>query len=304
MDLWNPLFIPFIVGLLSAVHCFSMCGGVAGALSLSVPLQARRHRPLFVLYLFLHNGGRLFSYGVAGALAGQFGSSVLALLPVGKGLATLQIIATVVLVATGLHLAGWFPQLSAMERLGSPLWRRLDAWGRRLIQSQTPLKALLFGMVWGGFPCSMVYSMLLWSASTADPWTGASAMLLFAAGTWPVALAAGLLTGQMVRLRRVPWMRRVAGVIILAMGLLGPLGLSGVWEPFSHTPVQQVQAKSGSQKSGIQFFPEPEYAPLAFSVPTSANAVCGSRSSTERPSWFDSLSDTDVAVGFDGKERP
>ena len=41
----------------------------------------------------------------------------------------LQWLAALVLVGIGLYIAGWFPRLPEVERLGAPLWRRLEPWG-------------------------------------------------------------------------------------------------------------------------------------------------------------------------------
>ena len=66
----GPLAL-FFVGLLGGVHCFGMCGGIVGALSLG-------SAPRWTLHL-AYNAGRIASYVAAGALAGAFGQAGLAL---------------------------------------------------------------------------------------------------------------------------------------------------------------------------------------------------------------------------------
>ena len=51
----------FLVGLTGGVHCFGMCGGIVGALTLGLP-PAREHPLLARLpYLLAYNGGRIAS---------------------------------------------------------------------------------------------------------------------------------------------------------------------------------------------------------------------------------------------------
>ena len=76
------LISAFLVGLLGGGHCVGMCGGIVGAVSLSLPGA----RPQFAYHL-AYNAGRVASYTVAGALAGLAGASSLFLdgvLPVQK----------------------------------------------------------------------------------------------------------------------------------------------------------------------------------------------------------------------------
>ena len=64
------LLSAFLVGLLGAVHCAGMCGGVVTALSFSTaPVSPQRMRG----YLLAYNLGRISSYALAGALAGGVG---------------------------------------------------------------------------------------------------------------------------------------------------------------------------------------------------------------------------------------
>ena len=53
------------------------------------------------------------------------------------------------MVLIGLHLAGWLPRLAQVERIGVPLWNRLEPFGRRLMPVNTPSRALAYGLIWG-----------------------------------------------------------------------------------------------------------------------------------------------------------
>ena len=126
LDTTLTLPIAFTLGLLSATHCLGMCGGIIGALSLSAPASLRRHRWRQTGYVLLYNLGRTLSYALAGALVGSLGGSLLAGLAGPQAHWILQILGALMLLALGLYLAGWLPQLAHVERLGVPLWRRIE----------------------------------------------------------------------------------------------------------------------------------------------------------------------------------
>jgi sulfite exporter TauE/SafE len=77
----------------------------------------------------------------------------------------------------------------------------------------------LFGLIWGWLPCGLVYSALLWSASTGSAANGAVFMLMFGAGTLPAVMTAGIVTGWLIRLTRLPHLRTIVGLSIIALAL-------------------------------------------------------------------------------------
>ena len=69
----TSLITAFLVGLLGGVHCVGMCGGIVGALTMTLPAP-HRQAPLRLLpFMLAYNTGRLVSYGLAGALVGGVG---------------------------------------------------------------------------------------------------------------------------------------------------------------------------------------------------------------------------------------
>lgn len=218
MDLSYPLAL--IIGLFSAVHCIGMCGGIMGALSYGLPAELRADTPKYLLFLVSYNLGRILSYALAGALVGAVGGQLLDLLGEGQGHRWLQWFAALIMVLIGLHIAGWLPRLASLERLGVPLWRRLEPLGRSLMPVKTLPKALIYGAVWGWLPCGLVYTMLISTAAKSDPASGALYMAAFGIGTLPSVMAAGLLAGRLYQLTRKPYLKETVGVIIIVFGLL------------------------------------------------------------------------------------
>ena len=213
------LVAAFLIGLASALHCVGMCGGIIGALSFSLPEPVRTQRPLLLGYLLAYNGGRVASYTLAGSLVGALGSGLFDNLSPTFGHQVLRLLAAVLLVGIGLYLAGWFPRFAQLERIGVPLWKRLEPLGQKLLPVRSPLQAFGFGLVWGWLPCGLVYSTLLWSASSGSGTRGALTMLMFGLGTLPAVLATGLLAGWITRIRQLPAARAAIGISLIAFGL-------------------------------------------------------------------------------------
>ena len=117
----TDLLLAFSVGLLSALHCVGMCGGIVGALSFSLPESVRRTRGRLLLFLLAYNLGRTLSYAVAGALFGSLGALLIAGGGHGVVHRVLLWIAAAVTIAIGLYIAGLFPRFIQVERLGEPL---------------------------------------------------------------------------------------------------------------------------------------------------------------------------------------
>ncbi len=208
----------FIAGLFSTLHCVGMCGGIIGALAFSLPAEVRADRVRLLGFLCAYSTGRIGSYVLAGGLIGTLGASALRLLgDVGHNL--LAALAALLMSAIGLYIAGWFPQLARIERLGQPLWRRLGPLGRRLLPVRSAWQALAYGAVWGWLPCGMVYGMVLWAASRADPFDAMAAMGAFGLGTLPAVVGAGILTAYLGRLSRLPQVRKAAGLSLIALAL-------------------------------------------------------------------------------------
>ena len=226
-------FVMLAAGLASGVHCVAMCGGIVAAFDARVadpnarvadpnarvadpnskrviPIREKTDWARRIAF----NLGRVSSYMAAGAAAGTLGAAAYAsgVLPAQE---TLQVVANLMLVLVGLHLAGAGRLLSRVEALGAPLWRRLQPLAARLLPARTALQGYAAGLVWGWLPCAMVYAALLAAAASGSAARGVLGMAAFGLGTLPFLLSAGWLAA---RLRA--W-RAVVGAAIIGFGVYG-----------------------------------------------------------------------------------
>jgi len=206
-----------MVGLLSAGHCFGMCGGVVGAFSANLPVHHRlsgRHR---ILYLLMYNLGRISSYTFAGALIGY--SVGYFALKSSIALYVLQMIAGILLISIGFYLANWFNLVRKIEVVGKAFWPLISPLAKHFIPFKSPLAALPFGIIWGWLPCGLVYSTLSWSAASGSATSGALIMLGFGLGTLPALLSMGYFSQALKKLLSHRLVRLVSALIISLYGM-------------------------------------------------------------------------------------
>jgi hypothetical protein len=209
----------FLLGFFSTMHCIGMCGGIIGALSLSLPIEIRNNKPKLFTFVLSYNIGRLLSYSVAGLIAGAVGTSVLQSAGLDQGHAILRIIGVSMMVAIGLYLTGWLPQLASVEKMGIPVWKRIEPIGRKLVPVASIPKALAYGLIWGWLPCGLVYFVLIWALTAGDAINGALTMLAFGLGTLPTLITAGFMTSWITRFAHSTRARQLVGLLIIAMAI-------------------------------------------------------------------------------------
>ena len=228
-----PLELTFasavVIGLLSSAHCLGMCGGIVAALDMGASIEPR-HRPgtLFGYHL-LYNLGRIGSYLLVGLAAGSLGGELLHSNPaVGK------LIAAAFMIALGLYLANWWRGLSALEKLGQHLWRRIQPLTQRLLPVRNPGQAFLLGILWGWLPCGLVYAVVAWALTAGSALEGALMMLGFGIGTLPAMLIAGNGMRFFASWARSPRVRTLAGLSIIAFGIYSGISAFSAHQGHDH----------------------------------------------------------------------
>jgi hypothetical protein len=222
-----------IAGIAGSAHCFAMCGGLAGALSLrtrSTPVKSASAMYDAGLYQL----GRLGGYASAGALFGWAGEALQSSLDLPRLVTPMRLAggALVVLLAVRL-LTGW-NMLAWPERLGARLWRKLQPLMHLAASQRGASRSLLLGMLWGWLPCGLVYSMLIFATLSGEALRGAAIMLAFGAGTLPAMWTSSVFALQLNRGLQKHGARRLSGALLLAFGLwLGWAALPDA-DPHSH----------------------------------------------------------------------
>ena len=220
-----------LLGLFGSLHCVGMCGSISGVLTFSLPQKTRNNVSALAGYLVFYNLGRLLSYSVAGALAGAFGGQLLKTISPQHGHAILLLISTLFMVSVGLYLAGWFPKLAYIERIGVPVWKKIEPLGRKLLPVKSPIQALFYGMIWGWLPCGLVYSALLIAIAQGQALQGGLFLFIFGLGTLPSLLGSGFFAGKLLKVAHNQKIRTYAGLLLIILALIG-LGLN--WEVNEH----------------------------------------------------------------------
>ncbi len=227
------------IGLMGSAHCAAMCGGIAGALSLGID-ENRQHKLPVIAGFHI---GRILSYALIGAL---LGSVMVALSGHIKPVSVaLRIFAGLLLIAMGLYVANWWRGLTSLERVGVPIWSRLQPLTRKLLPVKSAGGALALGGLWGWLPCGLVYSALSWAVTAESTLEAASRMLLFGIGTLPAMVTMSIAADTSRRLLQQQNTRRVAGILLIGFGvwtLVTPLQmLAGGHTMNNHTGHPQHQ---------------------------------------------------------------
>ena len=215
--------IAFLIGLASTLHCFGMCGGLVGAMTMSLKPSIREQPAQLGLFTFAYNIGRITSYVIAGFLIGWFGLALRSLLMPEEGIAVLRLISSLLIIAMGFYIAGLLPQFSNIEKIGTPLWKILQPIGQRLLPVKSLWQAFLFGVVWGWLPCGLVYLVLLMSPASDGAINSALFMLLFGLGTLAPMMATGFLSGRLAPIQHAKKIRYFAGLVLVIMGIISLL---------------------------------------------------------------------------------
>jgi len=129
--------------------------------------------------------------------------------------------ANLMLIALGLYLAGLWHGITALERAGAILWRRIQPLAAGLLGSPSVRHTLALGALWGWIPCGLVYSMLLSALASGGPANGALIMLAFGLGTLPNLLVMGWAAGHARNYLRIPALRMGAGLVVTGFGAVG-----------------------------------------------------------------------------------
>ena len=203
------LAMAFATGIFGAFHCLGMCSGINGGFFVGyggfpgmAPVVSF-HAMRIAVYTVL---------GVAGALLGQV---LIQAGIVGKLQGILMILAGVLVTLLGLNLFGVFGFRSPLRPRPMTVDLKVQSGPDNGLGRIFPLVAGLFN---GLVPCSLVFSVAVKAASTADPLRAGSLMLAFGAGTLPAMVGLSMM-GSYIGTRIRGLMVKLAGLTVILLGL-------------------------------------------------------------------------------------
>ena len=216
MTLEMVLASGLLTGLASSLHCAGLCGGI-GSVMLAGHARSGSAAIGRLSFLAQMQVGRAVVYITAGSLAGSLGFLFQNMLFLAGLQDILRLTAAVLMVGTGLSVAGILPPLGRLDvvvrRLASFVPNRLHRF-----QSASPVA---LGAVLAMAPCAMVFNALLTAITIGTPVSGALYMAAFAVAALPGVVFSGFGIAQLLHGGRgKATLRRFIGVLLAAIGIL------------------------------------------------------------------------------------
>lgn len=184
----------FVTGLLTSIHCVSMCGAINLLTVINKTTKRSYKKPI------LYNLGRLISYTALGGIVGLIGS----VLTVNKTVTGIIILlAAIVMFLMALAMLGLIP----LKKL-------------KLIRHKTvTANPLIIGLLNGLMPCGPLQAMQVYALSTGSPIKGAISMFLFCLGTIPLMLGTGLFLNKLTGKWKII-VNKIATCLILILSVV------------------------------------------------------------------------------------
>lgn len=197
----------FLVGLLTSLHCVSMCGGFVVSYTAKGLKEGKKPHQLHLDYAI----GKVLSYTFIGAVFGLLGN-IIAFTPMMRGMA--GIFAGLFLLLYGLKMLNLFPSLRKLQLKTPGFITRYTA-NKQKNHSSPLMIGLLNGLMIACGPLQVIYIM---AAGTGSMIEGAKLLFVFGIGTLPVMLAFGYLT-SFIGKKATHNILKMSGVIVIVLGL-------------------------------------------------------------------------------------
>lgn len=212
--------ILFVIGLLTSVHCISMCGGI----NMTQSIYASSAGTSVLKCNLMYNLGRVASYTLIGGVIGFVGS-VIGFSGRLKG--AVAILAGIFMLIMGLNMLNVFPWL---RKLNIAMPRKIQYFFQGTRGGKS---SFYIGLANGFMPCGPLQSMQLYALSTGSFWYGALSMFLFSTGTVPLMFGFGVLAGKLNK-KVSSFVFQISAILVIVLGvgmLNNGLALSGVIFP-------------------------------------------------------------------------
>jgi uncharacterized protein len=197
---WTAL----VMGFAGSLHCAGMCSPLAMAITSQRP---------FLFNKIIYNSGRIFTYGILGAIAASFGS--LFMITPYQGVISFIVGALFLLMGIGAISGVRIPFITAtLTNFTGRLKSLFNFW----LKKKNNLAVLIMGMLNGLLPCGLTYLAMTYCFIMPSMWEGFWFMMLFGVGTWPVMIGFTWLLGKGFGKIKVNY-QRITTVVFIMLGV-------------------------------------------------------------------------------------
>jgi sulfite exporter TauE/SafE len=210
----------FLAGILGSSHCVGMCGGFAVMIGITHG-DWRRNLGAQLAY----SAGRIVTYCVLGAAAGQLGMRLERIAGTWLNLpALLSILAGLFLIVEGLASAGFDLRKWRIPAAAQTPRCTVIPLMASLLRIPGAQNAFAAGLLTSLIPCGLVYAVLSLAATSGNFATGMLVMGVFGLGTVPLMLVTGVTASLLTLVQRrrlmyvAAWSVVLTGCITVARG--------------------------------------------------------------------------------------
>jgi len=203
--------LAFATGVFGAFHCLGMCSGLAGGFFAGYGWQ--RSLSPFLAY----HGSRILIYSLLGVTGALLGRVIVQSGLVGKGQGLLMILSGLLIVTIGFFML----RRSAIPNQNTQPSSCEHQQPIKFFDNATSpgrLAPFIGGSLNGLVPCSLVFSVAIKAAATADPMRAGFLMLFFGAGTLPTMVTVSV-AGALLSCRLKGIFAMLAAVSVIVLGL-------------------------------------------------------------------------------------
>jgi len=214
MDTINLFGIITIAFLGSFSHCVGMCGGIVIAYS-STKIDGSFSKIKQAISHIVYSLGRVSTYTILGVIFGYLGGVATYN---NFTIASLFIVAGIVMILTGLSLIGKVKFLTIIEHsLSKSSWYQTTF--KRFLKDRSLGSFFMLGMLNGLLPCGFVYFFAVTAASTASPFWGGVVMLIFGLSTIPAMFSMGYFVGFLKNSSTRNLILKLASIAVILYGI-------------------------------------------------------------------------------------
>ncbi len=199
-------------GLMGSLHCVGMCGGFVIALDRPGAFPWRRVGAQALFHL-----GKTSTYVLLGGIAGLAGAALLRAPWFHSAQIVLSVVAGCLMILAGLQIMGLLKELPVGSWFGPD-----SLYGKGVnaaLNIRGPVAPLAMGALTGFLPCPLVYAFLAYALKVGSVLGAMGTMSILGLTSAPALLLVAL-TGAKIRAQTRVKFIRVAGVVVLLLGVV------------------------------------------------------------------------------------